>query len=299
MQRLRQLSSHLKAAPPESPPSIAAAPAAASSGSKMVPRGDWDPRFRPEPIRQPEARCLAGIAVRDVTPPPGIYNRNWGAAARDTSTGNHGALRVTALAFAAGATDAAQPVPMVVVAVDMGWLLASETAELCTAISASCGIDVDSGRLLVQMTHTHAGPSLTRPFTEGAACPGGTIALEWWTRLKLSCAAAATEAIDSLEPVWLTSALGRCNLAQQQEYLDRGVNDWVSTYNPHFTGEVDDTLIAVRIARDVDSGRQTSVLATLCNYGCHPQVAATAAACICGNGEAISCPYDDSWWVHL
>ena len=32
------------------------------------------------------------------------------------------------------------------------------------------------------------------------------------------------DAIGSLEPAWLTSARGRCDLAQQQEYLDRGVN---------------------------------------------------------------------------
>ena len=39
------------------------------------------------------------------------------------------------------------------------------------------------------------------------------------------------DAIGSLEPAWLTSARGRCDLAQQQEYLDRGVNDFVSTFS--------------------------------------------------------------------
>ena len=50
----------------------------------------------------------------------------------------------------------------------------------------------------------------------------------------------------SLRPAWLSSATGRCDLAQQQEYLDRGVNDYVSTYNPDYAGGVDDTLVAVR-----------------------------------------------------
>jgi hypothetical protein len=52
--------------------------------------------------------------------------------------------------------------------------------------------------------------------------------------------------VASLRPAWLSSATGRCDLAQQQEYLDRGVNDYVSTYNPDYAGVVDDTLVAVR-----------------------------------------------------
>eukprot|EP01044_Picomonas_judraskeda_P034033 COSAG03_NODE_13919_length_484_cov_0.659740_1_plen_116_part_10 len=116
----------------------------------MAPRGDWDPSFAPKPLRQTMARCRAAIATRDVTPPPGIYTRNWGAAPRDTSTGNHGQLRATALAFAA--LEAEDEVPLIIVNVDLGWLLAEETAERCAAISAACGVTVDSGRLLVQMT---------------------------------------------------------------------------------------------------------------------------------------------------
>ena len=81
------------------------------------------------------------------------------------------------------------------------------------------------------MTHTHAGPSLTRPFTDGADCPGGEIALTWWEGLKAAAGGVVMDAIGSLEPAWLTSARGRCDLAQQQEYLDRGVNDFVSTFS--------------------------------------------------------------------
>ena len=217
--RLRQLAHHIR-------PVDAAAP---SGGGQMTPRGDWDPSFAPAPLRQTSGRCLSGVAQRDVTPPPGIYNRNWGAAARDTSTGSHGSLRVSAIAFAP--LDVAPPEPLVILTVDLGWLLAAETAELCEAVSATCGFGVDSGRLLVQMTHTHAGPSLTRPFTDGADCPGGEIALTWWEGLKAAAGGVVMDAIGSLEPAWLTSARGRCDLAQQQEYLDRGVNDFVSTFS--------------------------------------------------------------------
>lgn len=220
-------------------------PAPAAGGAQMAPRGDWDPSFAPAPLRQTTARCRSAIATRDVTPPVGIYNRNWGAAPRDTSTGNHGQLRVTALAFAALEEEGAEP-PLVIVNVDLGWLLADETAELCAAIAAGCGVTMESGHLLVQMTHTHAGPSLTRPFTE-PDCPGGQIALAWWADLKQAAADVASQAVASLEPVWLSSASGRCDLAQQQEFFDRGVNDFISTYNPEYRGPVDDTLVAVRV----------------------------------------------------
>ena len=127
-----------------------------------------------------------------------------------------------------------------------------------------------SGRLLVQMTHTHAGPSMTRPFVDGAKCPGGEIAMAWWQRMKGAATQVAVEALAQLAPSWVNSAVGRCDLAQQQEYLDRGVNDFVSTYNPDFTGPVDETLLAVRVTRD-DVRGDGIVVATLCNYGCHPQ----------------------------
>ena len=122
--------------------------------------------------------------------------------------------QVSAMAFAGLECDASEP--LVVVTVDLGWLLAAETAELLAAVAAGCGPPVESGRLLVQMVHTHAGPSLTRPFVDGQDCPGGSIALQWWAEMKVAAAEAAAEAVGGLEQCWLTSAVGRCDLAQQQ-----------------------------------------------------------------------------------
>ena len=55
---------------------------------------------KPQPVRPVSARVRAAIARRDVTPPVGIYNRNWGAAAGDVATGVHMPLYTTALALA-------------------------------------------------------------------------------------------------------------------------------------------------------------------------------------------------------
>ena len=132
LQRLRDHLSHAHAFASSTP---------ASGGGQMAPRDDWDNSFAPPPVRQVSARCRTGVSRKDITPPAGIYNRNWGAAQRDTSTGNHGTLRVSAIAFAPLADDNGDAPPLVLVTVDLGWLLAAETAELCSAIGKGCGID--------------------------------------------------------------------------------------------------------------------------------------------------------------
>ncbi len=43
---------------------------------------------------------LAGVAVRDVTPAPGIRARNWGPADWDVTEGAHRAMTLTAVALA-------------------------------------------------------------------------------------------------------------------------------------------------------------------------------------------------------
>lgn len=109
---------------------------------------------------------------------------------------------------------------LLLITVDLGWLLKDETNELIEVIASASGID--AARLMLQLSHTHAGPSLTRPFVD-PECPGGTLAMEWWSTLKMAVAAAAMEAVDTLRPVWMSSALGRCNLAQKRDLYDLDV----------------------------------------------------------------------------
>jgi hypothetical protein len=151
---------------------------------------------------------------------------------------------------------------LLLVTVDLGWLLKDETNELIDAIAASSGVSHEN--LLLQLSHTHAGPSMTRPFVD-PDCPGGALAMKWWDTLKSAAAAAAAEAVASLQPVWLSSAVGKCDLAQKRDMYDLDVQDYVTVFNPWTYGEADDTLVATRILDD--SG---DVLGTICNYGCHP-----------------------------
>ena len=222
----------------------------------------------PPPVVQPSAHCRIGAARRDVTPPVGIYNRNWGAAVSDVASGVHQAFYVTALAFAplepTGAAEGEGP--LLAVTIDLGWLFKGETDELSAAVSAATG--VSTPRLLISLSHTHAGPSMTRPFTE-PNCPGGQLALAWWATLKTAAAEAGREALAAMQPAWLRGATGRCDLAQNRDHFDQDLESWVCGYNGDETspGYVtpDDTLVAC--VAHADNGE---TLCSLCNYGCHP-----------------------------
>src|SRR5918996_6333563 len=58
-----------------------------------------------------------GVAREDITPPVGIYARNWGAAQHDVAEGIHRPLFVTALTLQGQPDDA----PCVLIAIDLGW----------------------------------------------------------------------------------------------------------------------------------------------------------------------------------
>lgn len=236
-------------------------------------------RSSSQPFRPVSARCQVGLARRDVTPPVGIYNRNWGAAEGDVSTGVHMPLYTTALALGPSSDEdavatAAGPKGirtqlnqqhsevLLLVTVDLGWLLKDETEQFIGVICAASGLPASS--VLLQLSHTHAGPSMTRPFVD-PDCPGGTLAMAWWRDLKEAAAAAAHEAMEAMQPVWLSSAVGHCDLAQKRDLYDLDAQAFITAYNPWTHGEADDTLIATRI--QTDDGK---CLGTICNYGCHP-----------------------------
>ena len=59
--------------------------------------------------------------------------------------------------------------PLLAVTVDLGWLFKAETDELYATVSATTG--VSAPRLLISLSHTHAGPSMTRPFQVSRTAP--------------------------------------------------------------------------------------------------------------------------------
>ncbi|BCX03714.1 MAG: alkaline ceramidase [Candidatus Roseilinea sp.] len=198
---------------------------------------------------------LIGVARRDITPPIGIYNRNWGAATGEVATGIHRPLTLTALALERDGGDAQ---PLVLLSLDLGWWRTREDEwEVRSAILDALG--VDESHVLLHLTHTHAGPSICR---EDADRPGGHLVGPYLDHLKAMCIEAAREAVRRAAPAVLDWAYGKCVLAYNRDLPDPDADRIVCGFNPAVPA--DDTLLIGRVT----AGGQT--IATLVNYAMHP-----------------------------
>ncbi|MGO1933377.1 MAG: hypothetical protein ACTH5E_05695, partial [Cellulosimicrobium funkei] len=152
---------------------------------------------------------LAGVAVRDVTPAPGIRARNWGPADWDVSEGAHRAMTLTAVALAEERPDPGAAEPLVLVTIDgTWWRRVDDEATLRATVLDATGLPVE--RLLVSLSHTHAGPVLC---SGDADLAGGDRGVAYLHGLARAAADAAVEAIAALRPATLEWTTGRCGLA--------------------------------------------------------------------------------------
>ncbi len=194
-----------------------------------------------------------GVARRDITPPAGIFVRIWGPATEDVSTGTHRPLTLTALALRATA-DAD---PFVLIAADLGWW--QDPADEWHVRGAVIDrIGCDPSRVLLHLSHTHAGPSTYRG---DAGQPGGQLVPPYLDSVRDAAASAAAEALAAAVPATLVWATGRCGVAGNRDLPER--DRWVVGFNP--SAHADDTVLVGRAA--TEDGR---LLATLVNYACHP-----------------------------
>jgi hypothetical protein len=197
-----------------------------------------------------------GVARRDITPPSGIYNRNWGAAMSDIATGIHRPLTATALALKREANDVQ---PLVLLTLDLGWWRTIEDEwEVRGAILDA--LNADESRLLLHLTHTHAGPSLCR---HDADRPGGHLVGPYLDRVKTMCVEAAREAVHNATPATLDWVYGKCTLARNRDLPDPDAPRIVCGFNPGLPA--DDTLLVGRV-----TDAHGKLIATLVNYACHP-----------------------------
>lgn len=199
---------------------------------------------------------LIGVARRDITPPIGIYNRNWGAATSDVATGIHRPLTLTALALRRRAGDAQ---PLILISADLGWWRTREDEwEVRSAVLAA--LDLDEPRLMLHLTHTHSGPSICR---EDAGLPGGYLVGPYLDHVKAMAIEAARAACAQAVAGTLEWAYGRCALACNRDLPDPQADRIVCGFNPGAAG--DDTLLIGRA-----SDAQGRTLAVLVNYAMHP-----------------------------
>lgn len=196
-------------------------------------------------VKVPGFRGLAGVARRDVTPPVGIRARNWGPADWNASRGTHRAMTLTAIALAQetpgsassrptpdgaahpgrvstpdGAarpepTGAPRVEPLVMIAVDATWWRrVDDERGVRDAILAGLGLPPE--RLLVSLSHTHAGPVLC---SHDADLEGGELVPAYLAHLAAQAVDAGREAVASLAPATLEWTTGRCSLAADRELV--------------------------------------------------------------------------------
>jgi hypothetical protein len=213
--------------------------------------------FTPLSIVPSGFRGVIGAARQDITPPIGIYARNWGAARHDSAEGIHRQLTLTCLTFQAEVDSA----PLVLIGADLGWWRNREDEwALRSAILEA--FRLDEARLMFCLAHTHAGPGLQRADTDR---PGGHLIGPYLDHLRHGTLCAVRAALSGARPATLTWRYGRCDLAVNRDLPEPGHSKRIVVgYNPSLPA--DDTLLVGRIS--LDGSDRT--LATIVNYACHP-----------------------------
>lgn len=210
----------------------------------------------PPPVfAHPACFGLAGVARQDITPPVGIYARNWGAAPHDTAEGIHRPLTLTALTL----QERKETPPLVLIAADLGWWRGSENERFVREPLLEA-LKLDPARLIFNLSHTHAGPVLCPSFD---TAPGGKLIKPFLEHVRDAALAATREALNTALPATLEWTTGRCDLAKNRDLRDPERPRVVCGYNP--AAPADDTVVVGRV-----TSVQGRTLATLVNYACHP-----------------------------
>jgi hypothetical protein len=212
-------------------------------------------RQAPPPYSLPEFAGLLGVAREDITPSVGIYARNWGAAKHEVAEGIHRPLTATALTIRIAPGES----PLVLVALDLGWWKSlDDEREVRSAVIDT--FKLDSARVLLNCSHTHAGPAISR---EDAKQPGGELIGPYFEKLRDAVVRAVRRAFELESAGTLTWTTGRCGLAANRDLPDPSRDRWVTGMNPSVVA--DDAVLVGRVA---DASGKTR--AVLVNYACHP-----------------------------
>ncbi|MBA4104589.1 MAG: alkaline ceramidase [Pirellula sp.] len=226
---------------------------------------------QPRPLRHASFHGRIGIARADITPPVGIYARNWGAAKHDQARSVHRPLNLTAVSLAS--LEGGQP--LVLIDADLGWWKSPATfrsfqRRLLDELSA------ESANVIFALSHTHSAPPL---MDADDSLPGSALHRTWMEALFGATVNAVRESLDSQFEGTMEWRLGRCDLAANRDLPDPDPQKqrFVCGYSPNV--DADDAMLVGRVTDT--TGR---IRATLVNYACHPTTLAW-------ENEAISPDY--------
>lgn len=198
-----------------------------------------------------------GVSRVDITPPVGIYSRNWGAAKHDVATSIHRPLTLSALTLSP--QDEEQT--LVFVDADLGWWrplskFLSFQARVLKELS------LDSSEFIFALSHTHAAPPL---MDAEDALPGSDLLNSWFEQIYQATVEAVRDAQNHRFEATLDWHTGRCGLATVRDLPDPTfeTNRILCGHNPD--GKPDDTLLLARV-----TDKLGNIRAIVVNYACHP-----------------------------
>ena len=198
---------------------------------------------------------LIGVAQVDITPPVGIYSRNWGQLNTMLQKGSISPMMLTCMTFQSSLKEK----PLVLIAADLGgWKNLEDEWKLRSEILKALAIE--QSQLMFCLSHTHSGPIFS---TDYSTKPGGEYIDSYVDDLQESAIRAARDALYSAVPAVLTWHYGTCKLATNRDLPDADNNRFVVGFNPEKSA--DDTLLVGRITDE-----QNRIIGTIVNYACHP-----------------------------
>jgi hypothetical protein len=210
---------------------------------------------KPHSIRHASFTGRIGIARTEITPPVGIYARNWGAAKHDVASAIHRPLTLTAMTLEAGAGGPR----LVLLDADLGWWGSIQThRDFQNRLHQALG--VNSGHLIFALSHTHSGPPI---MDVDESLPGSDLHRTWMKELFDKSVRTVQHAMESRFAGAIEWHTGRCSLATNRDLPDPERARVVCGYNPD--SDPDDTVLVGRVTDS--SGK---IRASLVNYACHP-----------------------------
>src|SRR4029079_8513549 len=148
----------------------------------------------------------------DITPPIGIYARNWGAAMHDVAPAIHAPLIFTVMTLApetGGKT-------LVFVDADLGWWKSMQTSrEFLGRMHRA--LSIEPGDLIFALSHTHSAPPL---MDAEDSLAGSDLHQTWMKELFESTIRTVREAMERRFVGTIEWHAGRCNLATNRDLPD-------------------------------------------------------------------------------
>lgn len=212
---------------------------------------------KPRTFRHPSFRGRIGIARADITPPVGIFARNWGAAKHDTARAIHRPLTLTVMTLAP--SDSGKT--LIFVDTDLGvWGSIQDFRDFQSRLLQA--LSVEPANLIFALSHTHSAPPI---MDVDDSLPGSGLHRTWMKDLFESTVRTVHEAMECRFEGTIDWHHGRCDLAANRDLPDPDSTRQrvVCGYNPN--GDTDDTLLVGRI-----TDATGLVRATLVHYACHP-----------------------------